>query len=103
MKTDRELLELAAKAMSIPVMGWTKENGIERADGGWWDPFDDICDCLEIPHELGFEILFTQQAVTVCEIGEMVFLASEATGGYPHLSLMRAIVRAAAYIGEQMK
>ena len=98
--TDRELLELAAKAMEIPVMGFSTEGDVERSDGGWWNPLDDVCEAIEIAHELGLEVLFTQQGVTVGQIGEQVILAQENIAMYPHDSFMRAIVRAAAEIGK---
>lgn len=97
---DRELLELAAKAVGVPVMGFSEDGAVERSDGGWWNPLNDVCECIEIAHDLGFEVIFTEQGVNVCQIGEMVLLAAEPIALYPHLSFMRAIVRAAAEIGK---
>ena len=102
MSTDRELLELAAKAVGVPVMGFNSDNEVERADGGRWKPLDDFCESVEIAHTLGFEVLFTDRSVLVLEIGESVVLAEESCSMYAHFAFMRAVVRAAAEIGRIM-
>ena len=83
-------------------MGFNADNEVECADGGWWKPLNDFCESIEIAHELGLEVPFTDGSVIVLEIGESVVLAEEPCSMYAHVAFMRAVVRAAAEIGRAM-
>ena len=104
--TDRELLELAAKAAGLKegIGGafWTE-------DGGVFDPLTDDGDALRLAVKLGFCVIvfarFDQPDVWVGyrhseNEGRNV---AEELGNDPYAATRRAIVRAAAAIGEQMK
>ena len=109
MKTDRELLELAAKAAGyqyMPANGCIVVGGIP----GTWNPLTDDGDALRLAVNLGFGITFGQYAP--CDIYSVY--VSEIEGGEtlsvgvigdnePTGIVRRAIVRAAAAIGEAMQ
>lgn len=115
MMTDRELLELAAKAAGLQIATWgepddySPRNGevayIQDDERGWyeWNPLDDDGDALRLAVKLRMNMLFPT-AVGKDEIHvsglarhrEMLFNDSYA-------ATRRAIVRAAAEIGRKMK
>lgn len=105
MKTDRELLELAAKAAGI--MPTTNCNG----DLAWttglgsgcfeWNPLTDDGDALRLAVKLGILVDVTRFATTAIANGSIS--ATEKHNGDPYVATRRAIVRAAAAIGEGMK
>jgi hypothetical protein len=116
MKTDRELLELAAKAAGIEVR-WTgkdvyRGSFLRRVDpkpepplSEWlyWRPLHDDGDALRLAVKLRLKIQITDYGAAVridCEILSLVAL-DEAPG--VESATRRAIVRAAAAIGEQMQ
>lgn len=115
--TDRELLELAAKAAGF--LNWTPyntglfvETGHSRGSTGYhWNPLTDDGDALRLAVRLGLDILFTPEDVEVIadqhakeDGGEMVVpWAWEKLEGDPYAATRRAIVRAAAEIGKEMK
>ena len=86
MKTDRELLELAAKAAGIPY------KALPHSGSCWekWDPLNDDGDALRLAVKLG---LFMRAAVR--EIPRDEYDAE------PYAATRRAITRAAAAIGER--
>lgn len=102
--TDRELLELAAKAVGIEVMGYGREDGDLRLRGGaYWNPLEDDGDALRLLTRLAFREL------CISEIGAGVswrrsgsqhgFKCDEYAsehGGDLNAATRRAIVRAAA-------
>lgn len=109
--TDRELIELAAKAAGIDGK-WGKERYIERHEGfiptGWlraWNPLTDDRDALRLAVKLAntndsFHSIvwnWTHRAVRVFAD------ASEGYGEDEYSATRRAIVRAAAKIGNEMK
>lgn len=118
--TDRELLELAAFAAGDQVEGWTMDADFVRvailSSGARWQPLlkNRITDCMgdalrlvvklsivvtyqrNAPPELGVP---RQCAVASCPSGQWF---SEA-GRDESAATRRAIVRAAAEIGKQMK
>lgn len=105
--TDREMLELAARAAGI-------EYGIDRIDSGLsitgadgrhiyfpkWNPLDDDGDVLRLAVSVGIDINFNDQ------IGSRVAANGLAEKFVDHVSATaatrRAIVRAAAEIGKAM-
>jgi hypothetical protein len=114
--TDRELLELAAKAANIKLCWGSKTGGIECPallgviPWTWWNPLTDDGDALRLAVKLAIDIEFfvesgTTSAVQVehcdcrCNIGR-----DEVTPkGDPCAAARRAIVRASAEIGKGMK
>ena len=109
--TDRELLELAAKAAGI-VADYFEEDG-DDSEGMWgsgyeaWNPLTDDGDALRLAMALG---------LVVCIMNDVgftgVYLPAEHIGGKydvvehhdndPYAATRRAIVCAAAEIGKQM-
>lgn len=111
--TDRELLELAAKAAGL---GYSANNFASPEDdlGGWgmvkdigdfWNPLADDGDALRLASKLKIDIEWqaTQMLAEpeveayISNIDGACFCASEHDSDY-----RRAIVRAAANLGEQM-
>ena len=88
--TDRELLEAAAKAAGRTVM-W-------ESAGVPWNPFDDDGQALRLAVALRLEIDTSgedQIAVQYLDVG-----VREWTQGDPYAATRRAIVRAAAAMGD---
>ena len=101
--TDKELLELAAKAAGLKegIGGafWTE-------DGGVFDPLTDDGDALRLAVNLGLviEIGYAARGFLVVRTNTDNWKEfREAWGNDPYAATRRAIVRAAAAIGEQMK
>lgn len=95
--TDRELLELAAKAVRL-CDGWQHifDDYGSCLDGVWdWNPLTNEKDALWLADELQLTIKFHCGLVLV---GKQKLLADEASEDYKY-----AIVRAAAEIGKAMK
>ena len=95
--TDRELLELAAKAAGIDVR-WYQGDCLRVADkcngfAGKWNPITDDGDALRLAVKLGF---FSYEIIP--EELSSAFLQSD-----PYAATRRAIVRAAAEIAKGMK
>ena len=101
MKTDRELLELAAKAAGYQYM---PANGCIVVDGipGTWNPLTDDGDALRLAVRLSLMIdtdYNSHTAVGSASLGEIL----EDHNGDPLAATRRAIVRAAAAIGDGMQ
>ena len=106
--TDKELLELAAKAVGYEVLDWYGERYTTQ-DGDHlfpWNPLKDDGDALRLAIKLGISILSGTYKV-VCEIipqedsGNIA--VHEQYGSDEYAATRRAIVRAAAEIGMDMK
>lgn len=89
MSTDRELLELAAKAAGPGV--WLEH------DDRPWNPLTDDGDALRLAVNLGMNLDFVNGNSGAQLIGVGFF--SEPHNSYPYAATRRAIVRAAAEIG----
>lgn len=102
--SDLELLELAAKAAGLPLkFGGDWHNvGVPHVDNKSWDPLANDGDAFRLMVDLNLDL-------TVDVIEGEVF-ACETFGDYwseylrdnPHAATRRAIVRAAAAIGESL-
>ena len=97
--TDREMLELAAKAAELPdTSGWT--------DDDWetygWNPLEDDGDALRLAVKLSLTVYHWPDEICVCNekgtVNEDV-----ARVGDIYAATRRAIVRAAAEIERNMK
>lgn len=105
-QTDRELLELAAKAARIEGNYEPKyfcgagpnDHGIYVEETGWlWNPIDDSGDAMRLAVRLGF-IVDTHGAYTRISFPFGDVICIEAHGDDPYAATRRAIVRAAAEI-----
>lgn len=109
--TDKELLELAAKAHGglefIDGNGWIEVDA-QCNRGYWWDPLTDDGDALRLAVKLGLHVDADEDACNVyvhhkngkCTLIEQPY---EECGDCPYKATRLAIVRAAAAIGELMK
>lgn len=101
MKTDCELLELAARAAGIEVDAVVNDGVPNRFGGGYWNPLTDDGDALRLAVKLRILVDVTRFATTAIANGDIH--AAEKHNGDPYVATRRAIVRAAAAIGEGMK
>lgn len=114
--TDKELLELAAKAAGY--CNWTFrghglfiETGHSRGDSGfYWNPLDDDGAALRLVVKLGISVQHSAMFDTL-EPSIETFDSEDRFDGWfeqpkgndPYAATRRAIVRAAAEIGRNMK
>ena len=100
--TDRELLELAAKAAGYEVLDWHGERYM-TIDGDRlfpWNPLADDGDALRLAVKLKIDTLHRREVwATIAGKGLQL---SEAFDEDPNAATRRAIVRAAAEIGRAM-
>lgn len=99
--TDREMLELAAKAAGRVVEGFSNSKGllISLCDGvsAWWNPLTTDGDALRLAVKLRIRIAGMDERACAF-IGLQEFW--EAEGNDPYAATRLAIVRAAAEIGK---
>jgi hypothetical protein len=103
--TDRELLELAAKAAGIPDGYWNCEHH-DHGHGEYWNPLEEDGDALRLAVKLHMNVETTGLYAHACGFYKSsfeCFCIQEPTGSDPYAALRRAIVRAAAEIGKGMK
>ena len=107
MNDDKELLELAAKAAGIEGMWDNKSKCFVPADGPIiWEPLSHDGDALRLAVKLALVIWDWEQyqkALAEVRHGPASGEYWEDVGNDPYAAARRAIVRAAAAIGEQMK
>ena len=106
MKTDRELLEMAAKAAGLHVKGWVGDrmvffNPITGSAEEHWNPLTDDGDALRLAVKLGISIECIAAHDTVMAHIDNEH-SSSATEAMDDFGTRRAIVRAAAAIGSAM-
>jgi hypothetical protein len=105
--TDRELLELAAKAAGLTILYWPQEDYAVVQDGDkqcGWSPLAFDSDALRLAVKLGLLVdVWLQQKVCIASNqGEDPVDARVEFGADPYAATRRAIVRAAAEIGRNM-
>lgn len=108
--TDKELIELAAKAAGITGYRYSEGFGCmglwNESDGGWfdacglWDPLRDDGDALRLAVKLGIEFHMEGDEESECVWANEIF---EWTDGCALSVTRRAITRAAAQIGKEME
>ena len=110
MMTDKELLELAAKARGFKISGWNSRGGIDVAaleDGTFWQPLleNNITDCdgdaLRLAVKLGIQIDPREPETRAYSRAPEVIREHHNIGAEE--ATRRVIVRAAAAIGEAMQ
>ena len=106
MKTDRELLELSAKAAGYKLHIWGTEGAenVARMDTlspTKWNPITDDGDALRLAVKLDITLYQYGHEVSACNERGTVNESVEKVGD-PHAATRRAIVRAAVAIGEAM-
>ena len=101
MRTDRELLELAAKAAGID---YHPEHDLQKVPTGWhnWNPPTDDGDALRLAVKLRLSIIHSVEGPAMVMSHEGATSCNEATGIDGAAITRRAIVRAAAEISAQV-
>lgn len=106
---DRELLELAARAVGIVNFRYTGPETLfvevgsrPGASGYYWQPLTDDGDALRLAVKLEINILPTMEQAS-CRNPEYTAWMNEDASRDPFAATRRAIVRAAAAIGEVMQ
>ena len=104
--TDKELLELAAKAAGIEIQWPSFGDASCRRTDTWdiWNPLTDDGDALRLAVKLGLgiSIPLSNKRTDVVTFSGPITSVIEAHGD-PYAATRRAIVRAAAEIGKEMK
>lgn len=104
MRTDRELLELAAKATGRGIEVPDDADGVfvDREKGRVWNPLTDDGDAFQLAVALRLDVLQDELSVSVKRyLGpafEMEYLAQETVHSCRYATTRRAIVGAAAAI-----
>ena len=110
--TDRELLEMAAKAAECEVEHYSEKYGmlvsVITSVNMWWNPLTDDGDALRLAVKLNLRVMPQEKCVYVeSNPDSMLGFASvsemEMNGDHPYAATRRAIVRAAAKIGKQIE
>ena len=108
--TDRELLELAAKAAELPECGWMGPAFMYVKDNTFteWDPLTDDGDALRLAVKCDIALSFDRAypdgklvARVCCAFGDTLYGDAEPADLDPYAATRRAITRAAAEIGKE--
>jgi len=100
--TDRELLELAAKAAGIDYYTRAQSGGM-LTDNGEWNPLTDDGDALRLAAKLGIDVMHTNiHSPQVHAMADYDVACIEDSATDPYAATRRVIVRAAAEIGRGM-
>ena len=94
--SDRELLELAAKACGL-------EEAKMRIEFNQWNPIDGDGDALRLAVKLRLDVEYYKNEAGVEGWTDGYIYIKESFGNDPLAATRRAIVRAAAEIGRSMK
>lgn len=101
-ETDKELLELAAKAAGIEVTAVVVDGIPHRFGSGYWNPLVDDGDALRLAVKLSLTVYHWTDEICVCNekgtVNEDV-----ARIGDIYAATRQCIVKAAAEIGRNMK
>jgi hypothetical protein len=101
--TDRELLELAAKAAGYQYL-WNIDSLLIKGLEGHWNPLTDDGDALRLAVKLGLFIQINSGSATAWKWrGENWYEQASDNADDMSATTRRAIVRAAAEIGRNMK
>jgi len=112
MQTDRELLELAAKSINgfynekTDAISFDGFDALKYNFANWipWNPLNNSGNALDLAIKLGIGISFGVQDARVVASGmDSIYGEWEKIDGDPFAATRRAIVRAAAEIGKEMK
>ncbi len=103
MNNDRELLELAAKAAGYEkdVDGCYFESGFPTMIS--WNPLTDDGDALRLAVKLGLCVSPDSSGVYCTNADTFIEITASEYGDDPYAATRRAIVRAAAEIGKDIK
>ena len=116
--TDQELLELAAKAAGVKKTMWSDKyhippfpDGSIRVKPNGWNPLTDDDDALRLAVELGLDVCIDSRQENEPHTHVIGFRDDHTSEtidaienhGDPYVATRRAIVRAAAEIGREMK
>jgi hypothetical protein len=103
--TDKELLELAAKAAELPECGWMGPAFMYVKDNTFtdWNPLTDDGDALRLAVELEIAInpFAGKTVVAHTESGRLGHEKWDCWDDDPYAATRRAITRAAAEIGKE--
>ncbi len=104
--TDKELLELAAKAAGYVEWDWLASDGNlnvydKKGRQEAWNPLTDDGDALRLAVKLGITVDIIEEASGAGALHHK--WCSEINNGDPYAATRRAIVRAAAEIGKEIK
>ena len=97
--TDRELLELAAKAAGYDVT-WLKDSQFIHDGDDWWDPLTDDGDALRLAVKLHMQVSITTES---CRAETLPVLGVRVNDNDEFAATRRAVVMAAAAVGREMK
>lgn len=104
--SDRELLELAAKAAGIEVTAIVADGIPHRFGGGYWNPLTDDGDALRLAVELEMDFVWDFDRIEIYYGTEKDYVVEYfydlPTPTDRYAATRRAIVRAAAEIGRNM-
>ena len=114
--TDKEMLELAAKAAGVDAR-WSPDGLLRDCTDGHpamniyaaptWNPLTDDGDALRLAVKLKLDVFFHTSRVEAHIAGGRIppihHIAREIYDTNPYVATRRAIVRAAAEIGKEMK
>ena len=104
--TDRELLEMAAKAAGIELAWGGPDSDMARRTDTWnnWNPRDDDGDAMRLAVKLKIDVMHTNiHQPQVHALADLKIQEWENSSNDPYAATRRAIVRAAAAIRENMK
>jgi hypothetical protein len=99
--TDKELLELAAKAAGIELKWISEKSYIGSPVSAHWNPIDFDGDALRLAVKLMLDIYCHERGAHVD--GDRREYHAEESGDDQYAATRRAIVRAAAELGKAMK
>jgi hypothetical protein len=103
--SDRELLKLAAKAAGIDADVTEWSSAIQDDEGDYlkpWNPLTDDGDALRLAVELKMDLI-VHERLSSAAVEDGFFRRHEQHNDDPYAATRRAITRAAAEIGRNMK